>query len=162
VALTKTFIKITSPYKLNQLSFRCVLKWNYSCSLSQYPLATWKKKSRHPSFGFRYKAYQVVISMVVSFPKLTKFVAKSIACTPRHHFHTRLVPHLFSYSSAFWTLYFQCDDMQCFKLNTITYGMVFATTHIPYPTLWREWYVEDGTCGHMCLKPTPPPTHMVG
>jgi hypothetical protein len=128
VTLAKTFIKITPPYKLNQLLSKCVPKWNCSCALPQYPLATWQKKSQHPSFGSRYKAYQVVITMVISFPKLTKFVAKSIACTPCHHFHTRPIPHLFSYSSAFWTLYFQCDDMQCFKLN-IAYNHLWNRVH---------------------------------
>ncbi len=40
-------------------------------------------------------------------------------------------------------------------LHTIGYGMALNTTHNTYVAPWREWCIEDGTCGDMCLKPTP-------
>jgi len=36
---------------------------------------------------------EVIVTMVVSFSKLTQLVTKSSACRPFHHFHTRSVPH---------------------------------------------------------------------
>ncbi len=51
------------------------------------------KKSQHPSFGLRSKAWHVGMTMVGSFSKLTKVIKKLNACTPCHHLHTKFVPH---------------------------------------------------------------------
>jgi hypothetical protein len=44
--------------------------------------------------------------------------------------------------------------------HIIGYGMAFDTTHNAHIAPWREWYIEYGTCGDMCPKPTPFPAHM--
>jgi hypothetical protein len=69
------------------------------------------KESQHPSFGLRSKAWHVGMTMVGSFSKLTKVIAKLNACTPCHHFHTKFLPHFLSCLSAFSRLYFQCGGM---------------------------------------------------
>lgn len=69
------------------------------------------KKSQHPSFGLRSKAWHVGMTMVGSFSKLTKVITKLNACTPCHHLHTKFVSHFLSYLSAFSRLYFQCGGM---------------------------------------------------
>jgi len=51
------------------------------------------KKFQCPSFGSRYKVWQVMLTMVISFSKLTKFATKSSACRPCLFSHTKLVPH---------------------------------------------------------------------
>jgi hypothetical protein len=69
------------------------------------------KNSQHPSFGLRSKAWHVGMTMVGSFSKLTKVIAKLNAYTTCHHLHKKFVPHFLSYLSAFSKLYFQCGRM---------------------------------------------------
>jgi len=69
------------------------------------------KKSQHPSFGLKSKAWHVGMTMVGSFSKLTKVIAKLNACIPCHHLHTKFVPHFLSYLGAFFRLYFQCGGV---------------------------------------------------
>jgi hypothetical protein len=155
----KTFIQTTSLCELNHLPSRCILKWNYSCTLFQYPFATWQKKSWHPSFGYGYKVQQAILTMVVYFSKLTKFTTvlvhanhpsisiqgrSPISSHSQVHFE-HYIPNVVACNVLSWTL------------HIIGYGMVLNTTHNAYVAPWRKWCIKDGD---MCPKPTLPPTHM--